>query len=114
MESEINTDDIINEIIDVSKIITSCPDSKSESKYKNRDERKEEIITIMQKLHDLGLNWNIPGIKEFNQKAIQFVNEGFGWSGSIKLKGTKRILIASLSPLKKVESNITLKFSEFV
>jgi hypothetical protein len=86
----------------------------SSLKYKNRDERKEEIITIMKKLHELGLNWNIPGIKEFNQKAIEFVNEGVGWSGTIKLRGTKRILVAALTPLKRIESNITLKYSEYV
>jgi hypothetical protein len=85
-----------------------------DSKYKTRDERKNEIITIMEKLHELELGWNVPGIREFNLKAVEFVNKGIAWSGSIKLTGTKRILLAALSPLKRVESSITLKYSEYV
>jgi len=85
-----------------------------DTKYKDRNERKREIVEIMQKLSDFGLTYQYEGIKKFNKHAILFVNEGLGWSGSIKIKGTKRILIASLSPLIRCESAITLKYDETV
>lgn len=85
-----------------------------DNKYKDRNERKREIIEIMKKLYDFGLTYQYEGIKKFNKYAVSFVNDGLGWSGNIKIKGTKRILIASLSPLIRCESSITLKYDETV
>ena len=80
-------------------------------KLKTREERFQEVMKIREKLTSLGLSTEINGIKEFYEQCKEYVNQGYSWSGKIKLLGTKRILQANLTIRKNVECSINLKYN---
>ena len=77
---------------------------------KTKEERLTEIIEVIKKLNNLGLNDTIPGIKEFKTILKEFVQNGESCSGKIKLTTAKRIIIYSLPKTKGRNININLKY----
>ena len=88
-------------------------DSNSK-KLKTREERFQEVMKIREKLTNLGLSSEINGIQEFYDQCKEYVNQGYSWTGKIKLLGTKRILQGNLTVRKNVECSINLKYDESV
>jgi len=88
--------------------------SNDKDKYKNRDDRFKEVMLIRSKLTNLGLSKEIEGIQEFYNKCKDYVNDGYSWTGKIKLLGTKRVLHANLTTRKNVECSINLKYDPSV
>ena len=81
---------------------------------KTKEERLTEIIEVIKKLNNLGLNDTIPGIKEFKTILKEFVQNGESSSGKIKLTTAKRIIIYSLPKTKGRNININLKYDESI
>ena len=87
---------------------------KTDDKLKSREERFQEVMKIREKLTNLGLSSEIDGIQEFYDQCKEYVNQGYSWTGKIKLLGTKRILQGNLTVRKNVECSINLKYDESV
>lgn len=87
---------------------------KKIKKTKTREAREQEIKEIKTKLTQLGLSDEFEGIKEFYKITETYVNDGFSWSGSIKLNGLKRILEVRLPMSEHIKCSVNLKYDENV
>jgi len=85
-----------------------------DTNHKTREQRDQEVKTLLHQLNDLGINISIPGIIEFMKHARQFINDGTFWQGKIPLKGTNRILVGFLTNRANNVSDITLKYDKDV
>jgi hypothetical protein len=83
-------------------------------KLKTREERFSEVMKMREKLTNLGLSSEIEGIREFYDQCKEYVNQGYSWTGKIKLLGIKRILHANLTIRKNIECSINLKYDNNV
>ena len=81
---------------------------------KTEKERKEEMDRIKGKLTELGLVEEMEGVDEFYKRAKDFEKTGDGWSGKIKVPGTKRILDIRLTSNKLKECAMALLYDENV
>ena len=63
---------------------------KQKVTIKTLEERQNEINTIKNKLSSLGLSEEFESIKLFYKECEKYVENGYGWSGKIKLNGLKR------------------------
>lgn len=87
---------------------------KQKVSIKTLEERQNEIKTIKNKLSNLGLSEEFESIKLFYEECDKYVENGYGWSGKIKLNGLKRVLEYRLTTRKNLECSITLKYEETV
>lgn len=87
---------------------------KQKVTIKTLEERQNEINTIKNKLSSLGLSEEFKSIKLFYKECEKYVENGYGWSGKIKLNGLKRVLEYRLTTRKNLECSITLKYDETV
>ena len=83
---------------------------KQKVSIKTLEERQNEIKTIKNKLSSLGLSEEFESIKLFYEECEKYVENGYGWSGKIKLNGLKRVLEYRLTTRKNLECSITLKY----
>ena len=83
-------------------------------KTKTVAERIKQIVIIKEKLNSLGLSSSFEPIKLFYNECNKYVRDGYGITGSIKLKGLKRILEYKLTTIKNIDCSITLKYNEDV
>tara|TARA_B100001093_G_C26305459_1_gene791245 strand:- start:140 stop:427 length:288 start_codon:yes stop_codon:yes gene_type:complete len=81
---------------------------------KSREDRVREIIEVIKKLRNLGLDNKFEGIKEFNKITREYIEDGESRQGKIKILGTKRILEYILPKRKNTEITINLKYSNDV
>ena len=72
--------------------------------------RLREVITLRTKLDDLGLG-ACDGVKTFYGLAQDFVKQGWGSSGFIKVPEADRVLHYQLTTREGVESRVWLKAS---
>lgn len=84
---------------------------KKEVKIKTEDERKKEILNIMNKMNSLGLSSEYPGIKEFYTICKEYIKTGEGSNGKVKLLGLKRVLEYILATRSGVECSVNLKYN---
>tara|TARA_Y100000590_G_C15578424_1_gene961377 strand:- start:587 stop:877 length:291 start_codon:yes stop_codon:yes gene_type:complete len=87
---------------------------KKMKEKKTLEERKLEMDGIKEKLTNLGLVEEMEGIKEFYERVKDFEKTGDGWSGKIKVPGTKRILDIRLTSNKLKECAMVLLYDEMV
>ena len=81
---------------------------------KSKTDRVIEVIRVIKKLRNLGLDDKFEGIKEFNKITREYIDDGESRQGKIKLIGTKRILEYILPKRKNTEITINLKYSSDV
>jgi hypothetical protein len=87
---------------------------KKKVELKNEEDRKGEILEIIMKLRDLGLSKEMNGIKEFTDICREYIKDGLGRSGKIKLNGLKRVLCYNLTTRKEIKVQINLKYNKDV
>lgn len=87
---------------------------KREIKLKTENERKEEVLNIINKMNSLGLSSEHPGISNFYKICKIYIKTGEGQNGKIKLLGLKRVLEYILSTRSGVECNVNLKYNSDV
>jgi hypothetical protein len=77
---------------------------------KSMEKRLAEVKTLYKHLFDLGLSDEVcPAIKEFKMICNDFVKNGIGSSGKIRLHEINRDLVYILSMQTHITSNVTLK-----
>ena len=81
-------------------------------KIKEKSERLREVMNLIQKLNDLGLNENYEEIKEFHTLLKQYVKDGIHKEGKINVYGTKRQINYTLPEKEGREISIFLKYKE--
>lgn len=81
-------------------------------KKKEKSERLREVINLIQKLNNLGLNGNYKEIKEFHVLLKQYVNDGIYKEGKINVYGTKRQINYTLPEKEGKEISVLLKYKE--
>ena len=79
---------------------------------KDKEERLNEVITVIKKINNLGLNDNFGGVKQFTTILKQFVNDGIHKKGKIDIKGAKRQIVYSLPENKGNPILVELKYVE--
>lgn len=82
---------------------------KKEVEYKTQEQRRAELLPVMKQLNQLGLSPEINGIKEFYKICKEYIDDGVGKSGKIKLEGFKRELDYILPIRKQVLISVNLK-----
>ena len=82
---------------------------KKEVEYKTSEDRKTELLSVMKKLNQLGLNPEIDGVKEFYKICKEYINDGVGKSGRIKLDGFKREIEYILPSRKQSLISVNLR-----
>lgn len=85
-----------------------------EKKIKTKLDRINQIIKIKRKFNELGLSEEHSGIKEFYIHCRDYVDNGNGKSGKIKLKGLKREIDYKLSITKHINCNVILKYNKYI
>tara|TARA_B100001093_G_scaffold322833_1_gene308043 strand:- start:2431 stop:2718 length:288 start_codon:yes stop_codon:yes gene_type:complete len=81
---------------------------------KSREDRIIEVIEVIKKLRNLGLDNKFEGIKEFNKITREYIDDGESRQGKIKIVGSKRILEYILPKRKNTEITINLKYASDV
>ena len=79
---------------------------------KEKSERLREVINLIQKLNDLGLNGKYEEIKEFHTLLKQYVKDGIYKEGKINVYGTKRQINYTLPEKEGKEISVLLKYKE--
>jgi len=79
---------------------------------KEKSERLREVINLIKKLNDLGLNGNYEEIKEFHALLKQYVKDGIYKKGKINVNGTKRQINYTLPEKEGNEISVFLKYKE--
>lgn len=82
------------------------------NKIKEKSERLQEVIKLIKKLNNLGLNENYIEIKEFHALLKQYVKDGIYKKGKINIYGTKRQINYSLFEKEGNEISVYLKYIE--
>lgn len=84
-------------------------ENKKVLKNKTHEEREEEVNEIKRQLNELALDESIYGITEFYEITEDYINKGYGASGSIKLPELNRTLYYILPLRKTTTSTVCLK-----
>jgi hypothetical protein len=79
---------------------------------KEKSERLREVMNLIQKLNDLGLNGKYEEIKEFHALLKQYVKDGIYKEGKINVYGTKRQINYNLPEKEGKEISVFLKYKE--
>jgi hypothetical protein len=73
-----------------------------QSNFKSKLERQFEIINIRNKILELGVSIDNPGILEFNIVSNDFIETGREFTGKFNLIGFKRVLIVNYKNRKGI------------
>ena len=79
---------------------------------KEKSERLREVMNLIQKLNDLGLNGKYQEIAEFHALLKQYVKDGIYKEGKINVYGTKRQINYTLPEKEGKEISVLLKYKE--
>jgi len=79
---------------------------------KTRDDRLAEVLDVFANFKDVGLSKNIEGVGEFFSMCRDYVNDGKGRSGNIKISGEKRIINYILPTRKNTLISVNLKYDK--
>ena len=79
---------------------------------KTRDDRLAEVLDVFANFKDVGLSKNIEGVGEFFSMCRDYVNDGMGRSGNIKISGEKRIIHYILPTRKNTLISVNLKYDK--
>lgn len=79
---------------------------------KEKSERLREVMNLIQKLNDLGLNGKYEEIKEFHALLKQYVKDGIYKESKINVYGTKRQINYTLPEKEGNEISVLLKYKE--
>lgn len=77
-------------------------------------ERLKEVRTLYEQIFAIGFPPDLEPIAAFRAIANRFVKVGEGASGSLPLKGYKRILVYMLSNQAHITSTVVLKYAPHV
>ena len=78
---------------------------------KTKQQRKQEIIIIIEKLTNLGLTCENPDIQYAIQQMNNFIENGHSLTENIKINGYKRVLELILSKRPHIQSSANLKYN---
>ena len=81
---------------------------------KTRDDRLAEVLDVFANFKDVGLNKNIEGVGDFFTMCKDYVNDGQGRSGKIKIPGENRIIHYILPTRKNTMISVNLKYDKNV
>ena len=81
---------------------------------KDKGERVKEVIKVITKLNELGLNNNFEGVEEFQKILKQFVDDGIHKKGKIDIPGTKRQIYYNFPERSGNEISVRLKYNECI
>ena len=87
---------------------------KKTIELKDRDDRCAEVLDIFDKFREVGLEKKIKGVDEFFSLCKDYVNDGVGRQGKIKIPGEKRIIEYILPTRKNTLCSINLKYDKNV
>jgi hypothetical protein len=73
-----------------------------QSSFKTKIERQFEIINMRNKILDLGVSPENPGIIEFNSVSNDFIETGKEFTGKFNLIGFKRVLVVNYKNKKGI------------
>lgn len=79
---------------------------------KEKSERLREVMNLIQKLNDLGLNGKYQEIAEFHALLKQYIKDGIYKEGKINVYGTKRQINYTLPEKEGKEISVLLKYKE--
>lgn len=86
---------------------------KREKPTKTKEQRVQEVATIMQKFNEFGLPIEHEALREFVKIAQGFADNGYAASGRLKLTGFSRNLVYLLSTQPHITSHIILENNPF-
>ena len=81
---------------------------------KTRGDRLSEVLDVFANFREVGLNKNIDGVGEFFTMCKDYVNDGHGRSGNIKIPGEQRIIQYILPTRKNTVISVNLKYDKSV
>ena len=81
---------------------------------KTREDRFAEVLDVFGNFKEVGLNKNIIGVGEFFTICKDYVNDGIGRHGKIKIVGEKRIIEYILPTRKDTVISVNLKYDKHV
>lgn len=76
---------------------------------KSKEERQEDVTTILSKLNEVGLPYDHPSIMKIRVELNKYVNEGFSTELNIPITGFKRRFRCVLSQRKDRMPRSTLQ-----
>lgn len=79
---------------------------------KTRDDRLAEVLDVFANFKEIGLSKDIEGVGEFFSMCRDYVNDGEGRSGKIKISGEKRIIHYILPTRKNTLISVNLKYDK--
>ena len=77
---------------------------------KTRDDRLAEVLDVFGNFKEVGLSKHIEGVGDFFSICKDYVNDGGGRSGKIKIPGEKRIIEYILPIRKNTLISVNLKY----
>lgn len=81
---------------------------------KNMEDRKNIVEKALNKIDEIELSREIPGIIEFNKICNEYIASGINKSGKIELSGFKRELHYILPTSKHIDVSLILKYNDKV
>ena len=77
---------------------------------KTEEERRKERDVLEKQLHDLGITEKVGGFLEIKKRLDEFVTDGYGWTGKVKIEDTGRRAEVVLATKTTTPSSIVLRF----
>ena len=87
---------------------------KKPVELKSREDRFGEVLDIFANFKEIGLDKRIDEVANFFSICKEYVNDGVGRHGKIKLKGNKRIIVYTLPTKKNIVATVNLKYDKNV
>ena len=81
---------------------------------KNVEDRKNIVEKALNKIDEIELSREIPGIIQFNKICNEYIVSGINKSGKIELSGVKRELHYILPTSKHIDVSLILKYNDKV
>jgi hypothetical protein len=87
---------------------------KKTPELKSKEDRFAEVLDIFGNFKEIGLDKRVDGVVEFFSICKEYVNDGVGRHGKIKLIGNKRIIEYTLPTKKQIVASVNLKYDKNV
>lgn len=81
---------------------------------KTREGRLAEVLDVFENFKEVGLSKNIDGVGEFFAICKDYVNDGQGRQGRIRIPGEKRLIVYTLPTRKNTLISVNLKYDKTV
>ena len=87
---------------------------KKQVVLKTKEDRFGEVLDIFSNFKEIGLDKRINEVADFFAICKEYVNDGIGRHGRIKLIGNKRIIEYTLPTKKLIVASVNLKYDKNV